>query len=152
MQVLIETYRGWEIYFDTDAESFYCHSERYDNEKKKQSFAATKKYIDDYIKENSNFKSFKIERLRDGWGDMYLTVVGIRKDGALMVENSKGVKKQLSRYDMKDYVLRNPDNDPIYVAIKELEVKISELDGQVRGLRNQVTGISLIDYLEYIKE
>ena len=152
MQVLIETYRGWEIYFDTDAESFYCHSERYDNEKKKQSFAATKKYIDDYIKENSNFKSFKIERLPDGYGERYLTVVGVRKDGLLMVEDSKGEKKQLSKYDMKYYILRNPDNDPIYVAIKELEVKISELDGQVRGLRNQVTGISLIDYLEYIKE
>lgn len=151
MQVLIETYRGWEIYFDIEVESFYCHSERYDRDQKKQSFAATKKYIDDYIKENSNFKPFKIEKLPSGYGDRYLTVVGIRKDGALMVEDSKGVKKQLFKYGMKYYILRTPDNDPINDEIKDLEVKITELNRQIRELQHKITGTSLTDYLESIK-
>ena len=53
MKVQIENYRGWNIEFDTEKESFYCHSEQHDKDENKKSFASTKKWIDDFIKDKT---------------------------------------------------------------------------------------------------
>lgn len=79
MKIVIENYRGWEIYFDTQKETFYAVLSEFDVDKTKQSFAAIKKSIDDYIKENVNFKPFKA--IVGGWGGYTIKeFVGIRKD------------------------------------------------------------------------
>jgi hypothetical protein len=36
MKILIENYRKWEIYFDTDSEEFYTLSNQYDKENTKK--------------------------------------------------------------------------------------------------------------------
>ena len=53
MKTLIENYRGFEIFFDTDNENFYSVSDKYDRQETKKSYASAKKSIDDYIKYNT---------------------------------------------------------------------------------------------------
>lgn len=83
MRVEIANYRGWEISFDTDKEEFYCLSNEYDNDVNKKSFSASKKYIDDYIKLNKEFKPFFVTS-KDS-RERKIKIVGVRKDGGLFV-------------------------------------------------------------------
>lgn len=133
MRVLIENYRGWEIHFDTDKEEFYTISNEYDTDKTKKSYTAAKKFIDDYIKENSEFKPIKVETHPSHHNNReVITLIGIRKDGAFMYEDEKGQKKQLSTYNEKDYFLQNHLNEPIFAVIEALNIKINELRQQVK--------------------
>ena len=51
-RVLINVYRGIEIYFDIEREKFYAAIDDDNYSKDKQSFAATKKIVDEFINEN----------------------------------------------------------------------------------------------------
>jgi hypothetical protein len=146
MRVLIEEYRGWEISFDTDSENFYCVSDRYDVDKTRKSFASVKKWIDDFIKENQNFKPFVIESLPKSYGDGILTVIGIRKDGNFMVQTAKGEKKQLSRSDEKRYILRASECDVYRKEANDLQDRINQLRKVQEELLAKVTGVSLVEY------
>ncbi len=131
MRVLIENYRGWEIYFDTENETFYTVSNRYDNQQTKKSYASTKKFIDDYIKENQSFKPIKVQKMKTMYNDAkFVTLIGLRKDGAFMYEDEKGEKAQLSKYDEKEFFVVNPENDVHFVELERLyaeQRKISKL-------------------------
>lgn len=155
MRVLIETYRKWDIYFDTDEEGFYSHSDHYDREEKKRSYAAAKKSIDDYIKENAVFKPIMVQRLPDGWNrdnGAIIKLIGIRKDKAFMFENSKGEKRQMSSWDEEKYFLVNPDNDVHFQKIIELEAEKARISKEIKETEDKVIkiGIKIIreDYLE----
>jgi hypothetical protein len=102
MKVEIENYRGWDISFDTDRETFYAVSSEYDTDRTKESFAAVKKSIDDYIKDNLEFKPFKAIHSRWG-GDTFeiKEFVGLRKDKRFIVK-SKESTEQFSESDEKD--------------------------------------------------
>ena len=66
--VLIETYRTFDIHFNTDDETFSCVSVQLDDEKRgKKSYAAIKSYIDEFIKTNNEFKPFWIIGKPDSW-------------------------------------------------------------------------------------
>jgi len=125
MESLIETYRTYEIKFNTDKETFYAVSLQLDNEQTKKSYASVKKAIDDFIKENNDFKPFEIQGCPTSYrgSGQILKVIGIRKDGAFVFENKKGEKGQLSKYYEKDYMLYNPENDVKweYLALLEKE-------------------------------
>jgi hypothetical protein len=124
MRVLIENYRGWEIKFDTDDENFYTVSNEYDTQQTKKSYNSAKKYIDDYIKENQNFKPIKVQKMASMYNNAEeITLIGLRKDNAFMYEDSKGNKQQLSKYDEEDFFLINSDNDNIF---KELDLLYKE--------------------------
>ncbi len=131
MRVLIENYRGWEIYFDTENETFYTVSNQYDNQQTKKSYASTKKFIDDYIKENQSFKPIKVQKMKPIYNDAkFITLIGLRKDGAFMYEDEKGEKAQLSKYDEKEFFVVNPENDVHFVELERLyaeQRKISKL-------------------------
>jgi hypothetical protein len=155
MRVKIETYRKWDIYFDTDEEGFYSHSDHYDLEGKKRSYAAVKKFIDDYIKENAVFKPVMVQRLPNGWnGNDGLTIklIGVRKDKAFMYENSKGEKKQMSSWDEEKFFVINPDNDVHFQKIIELETEKARISKEIKETEAKVIkqGITQlkIDYLE----
>lgn len=149
MSVLIETYRGWEISFNTSTESFYVYSGHYDHEDNKKSFSAAKKFIDDFIKENQNFKPFLVQTSPDSYKSKnILRIVGIRKDGIFVYETQSGGKKQLSKYDEKDYIIYDPDNDKYWEQVKDLEKEKSLLDAQIKELKAKITGVSLIHYKE----
>ena len=117
-KILIENYRGWDIYFDNDKENFYTSSDSWDRENTKTSFAATKKYIDDFIKDNLVFQSIIIEKEDYGTPNQ-INIIGIRKDGRFVYEGKDGKKEQLSEYDEKYYYLPNAENNDIFAKIKE---------------------------------
>ena len=97
MRTLIETYRGQDIYFDTNKESFVCVLVVAGIQKEKKSYASCKKEIDDYLKNNSAFKPFEVEPtlISMRYSQRY-RIVGIRKDGRFMAENKEGEKVQIA--------------------------------------------------------
>ena len=146
MKVQIENYRGWNIEFDTEKESFYCHSEQHDKDENKKSFASTKKWIDDFIKENEVFKPIWVETKPKAYGEIKIKLIGIRKDGRFIYEDAKGEKKQLSDYDEKDYILYDESNEQYK---EEAEILYNEMEA-LRFKRNlvldKITGIELTEY------
>jgi hypothetical protein len=143
MKVLIENYRGWEIYFNTDKEDFYTISNDFEKQQSKRSYAATKKFIDDFIKENTEFRPFNVERMPSSYKNRDVkTIVGIRKDGAFVYSDKDGSKKQISTYDEKYYFLVDPENDPIFKQIDEIEQLISAHREEMKELEKMVKKVT----------
>ena len=120
-KILIETYRGFDIEFDTNCEKFQCICTE-ENVKESTSFTAVKKYVDDYKKANQDFKPFWIEHVPE-YKRGKLKVIGVRKDGRFVAENSKGDKIQISNYDLNDYMLLQPENEMAMNKLSELKAK-----------------------------
>jgi len=140
-KVLIETYRGWEIHFDTREEVFTCFSDSYDTENTKKSFAATKKYIDDYIKENEKFIPFVVENQDDTFygGGKKKKIIGIRKDGAFVYIEKEGDKpRQFSSYDESNYYVVDHANEPIKEQIKQLRNEQDIINKKIKSLNSQM--------------
>lgn len=144
MQVTIETYRGIEIWFNRDKETFQCDI---DSEKSiKQSYAAVKKYIDDYIKQNNTFKPFKVEGIPDAWRSTEkLTVTGVRKDNRFIAEKEDGSRVQISEYDEKNYMLLNTENKPLWDLLDEISKQEDELRKQRKSVIDRFNKVILKD-------
>lgn len=145
MKVDIEEYRGWQISFDTEKETFYCVSDAWDRDESKKSFAAIKSFIDEFIKDNLVFKPVWAEPSAGRHGRDKIKIIGIRKDGRLICEKN-GEKSQLSSYDEEGYIIHNPANDPIRNQIDELDLDIEKLYNKKKELDKQITGQSLSDF------
>lgn len=144
MRTLITEYRGWEIFFDTDSEDFYTVSNEYDKQNTKKSFASTKKFIDDYIKDNNEFRTIVVQSLPSMFSKGYvLKLIGIRKDGRFMCEDEKGKKKQLSLYDETDYFLVNPENDKYFKELSELRKNREEIDSKIKETEKRVIKVDV---------
>jgi len=148
MKVLIETYRDFEIYFETDGELFYSISDKLDYQMKKQSYASSKASIDEYIKKNLNFKPIWVER-NDSYfyNNKKIKLVGIRKDGRFVFENDKGEKGQLSEYDERNYFISNSDNEPVFKRIEEKEEQIKALTKELEVINKTLIVKCLRSYL-----
>lgn len=153
MEIEIENYRGYEIRFNTDRETFVCDID--DERSVKKSFSAIKKFIDDFIKENNTFKEFKIIRAIDGsWGKYgIITIIGIRKDGRLIGQQGED-KFQMSDYDLSYYVLYDPKNDSIRDDLKKLDDEFEdfrkEYISKKKYLQSKVNEVSLKDYKQQL--
>lgn len=144
MKILIENYRGWEIYFNSDSEEFYTVSNEHDTEKVKKTFASTKKFIDDYLKDNLNFKPFIVESEGSAYSrKRTIKIIGIRKDGAFMYEDDKGEKAQLSKYDEKEYFLVNDENKPIFKEIEDLEEEGKKISLKIKSAKSRLVKVGL---------
>lgn len=154
MKAIIENYRGFEISFDTDTEAFYGISDQYDKDFKKPSYASAKKFIDEFLKDNQNFKPFWVEGNPDSWSsNSKIKIIGIRKDGRFIYEDLKGQKQQISQYDEKDYILPNPANDPIKQKLKDLRLQEHEIDKEIRETKTQFIIKTLEDWkAEYLNQ
>lgn len=147
MKIEIENYKGWDISFDTNKEAFYCHSELYDKDQNKTSYSAVKKFIDDFIKDNQKFNPVWIQsKPGSHHGEKKIKLIGIRKDGRFIYENSKGEKKQLSDYNEKDYILYDEKNDKFLSEADALNNKIEEIRLQIKNVLSNVTGVELTEY------
>jgi hypothetical protein len=143
-KTLIETYRGWEIYFDTNSEDFYTTSNEYDKDAKKRSYASTKKFIDDYIKENNEFKPIKVQSMETSYkSSSVITLIGIRKDGAFIFQDEKGNKKQLSSYDESDFFLVNQNNEGYFNEIEKLENEIKSLREKIKEAESKIVKVDV---------
>ena len=123
--ILIENYRGFDIEFNTNTERFQCIATD-EETKESSSFAAVKKFVDDYKRDNQAFNPFWIEANPNDYpygNTNKLKVIGIRKDGRFVAENDKGVKEQISDYDTGRYMLVNPKNQDLINRLKELNEK-----------------------------
>ena len=128
MKAIIENYRGFEISFDTDTEAFYGISDQYDKDFKKPSYASAKKFIDEFLKDNQNFKPFWVEVNPNSYRSTEkIRIIGIRKDNRFIYENSKGEKKQIIEYDEKDYIFPNSDNDQVKQQLKDAVIEQEEI-------------------------
>lgn len=144
MRVLIENYRGWEIKFDTDNENFYTVSNEYDTQQTKKSYNSAKKYIDDYIKENQNFKPIRVQKMASTYNNAEeITLIGLRKDNAFMYEDSKGNKQQLSKYDEESFFLINPDNDNIFKELDLLYKESKEIAEKIKYATDKVIKVNV---------
>lgn len=128
-KVHIQDYRGFGIYFDTEKSTFHCDHADYSDLKTKQSFEAIKKYIDDFLKDNAEFKPFVVfnesvlafERVMPN--KRFLSVVGLRKDKRYVTED----KGQISEYSEKDYFLYRESFQERIDQIKQINEEFSAI-------------------------
>ena len=146
-RVLIEEYRGVEIYFELDKETFYATID--DPEmiwnRPKKTFASVKKTIDEYIKETTEFKPFTAIFYDNGWakeGKRY-KIVSIRKDGQFVYEDEKGVHHQLSKYDEERYLTDTPENKELLAQLKVLDNERTANYEKAGKLSNQLESLNL---------
>lgn len=122
MTVDIEKYRGIEIWFDTDYETFQCDID--EERSVKKSYSAVKKFIDEWKKDMSNFKAFKVMKNPNGrYGGKSGTVVGIRKDGRFILKTNAEDSKneQISDYSLDDFILIEQENLPLIDELNKLD-------------------------------
>jgi hypothetical protein len=144
MRTLITEYRGWEISFDTYKEEFYTISNEHDKDNTKKSFASTKKFIDDYIKENNQFKPILVQKEPSMFNDGGIVkLIGIRKDGDFMYEDKDGKKQRLSSYNEKEYFLINPENDLPFKKIAELEKRRDEISSEIKEIKKTIIKVDV---------
>lgn len=135
MNVLIQNYRGVDILFDADNERF---SYQFDlgSWNQKQSFAACKKSIDDYLKDNATFEPFVVREWQSG---RCIKVVGIRKDNRFVYEKGNS-KEQISEYDEKNYIEYDEAHEKQYATIAALEIEIDAIQEKISEVRKTITG------------
>lgn len=135
MQANIENYRGFEIWFDTELESFQCDID--DSRSVKKSYPALKKFIDDYVKEDNSFKVIRVEPnpIKNRYTSARVVkIVGVRKDGRFIGELTNGDKVQVSDYDLGAYILKDERNEPFIKTLASLEEEFrqAQLDRNVK--------------------
>jgi hypothetical protein len=147
MQVTIENYRGFEISFDTEKETFLSYSTEWDRDMAKKSYAASKKWVDDFIKENSTFKSVLAAPVIGSYTNKTkITLTGMRKDNRFMAEDAKG-QFQISEHDEDKYAVYDPSHDAIKDRYDAYTKQISDLrDEQKRYLKENYKPVTLTQY------
>lgn len=140
----IETYRGFEITFDTDDGKFSAWADEYDTEFAKPSFKSVKKGIDDYIRKNNEFRPFKIQKINTYGNNVDtiqppIRVIGIRKDNRFVVDVG-GKKEQLSDHTVSQYVVYNPQNDKVIEELKSFHNREKETTDALRAEKKEILG------------
>lgn len=146
-RIKIEDYRDFEISFDTENETFYTLSERHDSDKTKNSYSSIKKFIDEFIKDNVEFKPFNIEGIPDASFGRTGRVIGIRKDGRF-IYIPKGSEKpiQLSEYDEKSTMIHDPENIPFWEELEKIKIERDALRTKEKEINSKFKIKNLKDY------
>lgn len=140
-KVLIEEYRGFDIYFDVSSELFQCVCTE-ESTKESKSFAAVKKFVDEYKKANSNFNPFWVSFLP--WGFLHndsmktLKILGIRKDGVLVAEKTNGEKIRLDSWDIDQYIVPSRGDQVHLSHVEDLDKEEEELVVKLRARKAEV--------------
>lgn len=150
MEITIENYRGYEIRFNTNRETFVCDID--DERSVKKSFGALKKFIDRFIKDNDVFNKFKIIASPNPRFNKrrVVTVIGQRKDGRFIGQDEKGDKFQISDYDLKQYCLYEESLNPYFEELELIKQKNIEENKRYELNRKEIISkmnlVSLYDY------
>lgn len=146
-RVLIEEYRGVEIYFNLESETFYATIDDSEGNwnKPKKTYTSCKKAIDDYIKENSEFAPFTV--IYRAWNGPLekRTICGIRKDGRFNYIDAKGMHQQISTYDETKYLIDTPENITIIDEINKVNLEIDVLHEKRAALDKSLIVVNLKD-------
>lgn len=149
----IENYRGFEIWFDTELESFQCDID--DSRSIKKSYSGLKKFIDEYLKENNTFKVLRVipnpQNRRYGY-EKITKVIGIRKDGRFIGETATGEKIQISDYDLDRVALFDEKNEPFIKLLNELNKEERDfMDLRNKKEKEILAKIQVVTLKEYKK-
>lgn len=150
MTANIEKYRGIDIWFDTELESFQCDID--DSRSIKKSYPALKKFIDEYIKENETFKLIHIELNPNGYsgGVNLIKVVGIRKDGRFIGETKNGSKVQISDYILDSYILKESKNEHLINELNNVKLErdkvMKSFSEKIDLIKSKLSITTLKDY------
>ena len=94
MDVYIETYRGFKIFFNTVHENFRVEYED-KLDRSRRTFSSCRRLVDEFLKDAANFKPFEIVDV--GTGDR-LKIIGQQKDGVFLYDKN-GTTKRISKWD-----------------------------------------------------
>lgn len=148
-KILIKNYRGFDIEFDVDFEKFECICTA-ENTKESTSFSAIKKFIDEYKKTNQDFKPFWVELIPNKYKSEKLKVIGIRKDGRFVAENSKGEKNQIADFELNRYMIVKPENEMVIKKFYEQIEKEKKQEAENFEANNQIMSeLNIITLKEY---
>lgn len=153
-KILIDNYRGFDIEFETINEKFQCIITD-ELVKESVSFSAIKKFVDEYKKSNQDFKPFFAEIIPSQYSFKEykkIKIIGIRKDGRFVAENSEGVKFQVSDYDIKDYMIYNPENEKAFGQLLELKLKEQRYNAEIKMERSLILSTVKINSLYDFKK
>jgi hypothetical protein len=137
MRVSIETYRSFDIIFDTEKETFSAGSDLFDTTtKEKNALSRLKAEIDDFIKASAKFTPFFLELKPDEYSTTgrRIHIIGIRKDGRLVYENKAGNKVSISEWDEKRYTVYNPNNQSYWEEHNKIKERIQALTNDLQKL------------------
>ena len=150
-KVKLITYRGWDISFDLNNDRFYVASGEYDQQEDRGSIKAAKKWIDDFIKANSEFKPFEILKFESYASSptKSVMVIGRRKDGRFLIKEGDKDPEQLSSYNESNYILPAPENEGVFSRIDEKDRAIKALRDEIEALKQTLT---IKGFPEYVKE
>lgn len=151
-KVEITTYKGWNIYFDVEKESFYAISDTFDRDKTKPSFASMKKFIDDFSKANVNFKPFWMEaQPGKGWRNEKIFIIGIREDGRYVYTKEGSEERfQLSSHSESEYILPSENLTKAKLEIDMIEEEIKRLQREVAKIKDVLKPSS--NYLQELRK
>jgi hypothetical protein len=150
-KVKIEDYRTFEINFDTEKEVFYSMSDAWDKEFSNKSYSSAKKAIDEYIKANSEFKPFFIQKKPSHYTeDKKIKINGIRKDGLFTYLGDDGKTYQLSKYNEDEYLVYDPSNETLIKEYNLINAEIKKLDDKKKEVLSKWKGVSLKEYKQQI--
>ena len=146
MKVSIQTYRGFEIKFDTEEAIFECEVK--DKGKESKSFDAIKNFIDEYLKDNATFEPFYVVKASSIYSSIErFKIIGIRKDGRFITENEKGEKRQISAYYEKDYLIEKPEFNALFAEMAVVQLEVDAAKEKLKKVENKIT----LDTLKSVK-
>lgn len=134
MESIIEDYRGHEIRFNTETETFVCDID--DSRSVKKSYPALKKFIDDFIKDNYEFKQFSVVEIPNGYNsEKVRKIIGIRKDDRFVFQGENGKTEQFADYDLDRYMLIDEENETQWQKLKSVIEQINKLQKEQREIK-----------------
>lgn len=133
MDVYIETYRGFKIFFNKERQAFYVEAELLSDQDRK-SFSACRSAIDDFLKNSANFVKFKVQKVASG---EVILITGNTKDGRFFYEED-GKKKTLSKYYLDDYILWAEELQEFFNQKLDLESRANEIMREISELRDAI--------------
>ena len=138
-KILIDNYRGFDIEFETINEKFKCIITD-ELVKESISFSEIKKFVDEYKKTNQDFKPFYVESNPDRYSfkNSKLKIIGVRKDGRFVAENSQGEKVQVYDYDIEDYMLYKQENEHALKLLSDLLEKVENQRVENNQIRKDI--------------
>lgn len=142
MRVPIETYRKFEIFFDTEEQGFCTVSNWFDAEQKKPSYASCKKWIDEFLKNNQKFTPFLVQENSSRALGPPKLVIGVRKDGKFIFEGGE----QMSAYDEGNFVIFNEGNESINNQIQAISGQIEDLYEDIKLLKRRMKLVTVREH------
>ena len=148
--MIITTYRGTEITYNENNESWDCmvsnkHRSRVNLKDCKD---AIDKYLDASDKIKKKFDRFEVIRKDHSYGWEKHTITSVADD-AVWVTDTRGNRRKASQYECRSLFLDTPENNATIEVIKQKESEIERIGDELEKLKEQLT---FLDVNKFLKE